>query len=306
MTSFPTGKGMYLWILDRLGSPATLVKSLKSAGIQWVAIKLQSGRLISDGRASEEFEHENPDIYIKMLKDAGIAVHGWGYVYGKFESQVRLEIETAVKSFNRFKVDSWCINAEVEYKTDKTPPELAELLVHGIRQSLPGVPLGYTTYRYPEYHKTFNWGPFVKYCDYASPQIYWVGATNPAAQLDKCISQYRTIGSTVPVIPIGCAYSDNGWDPTPAQMHEFYSHVVDLNLLGWSWWEWKYIIDHPTWLSAITAHAQPPNTGQDNPINSNTIEQVKDLATLIMMHAKDIVSEAEKLKSLVTELERKG
>jgi len=215
-----------------------------------------------------------------------------------------MEIETAVKAFNRFKVESWCINAEEHYKTDQTSPELAELLVSGIKRSMPGVKLGYTTYRYPEYHRTFNWDPFVKYCDYTSPQIYWVGATNPAAQLDKCISQYAAIKSTVPIIPIGCAYPDNGWNPTPAQMNEFYNRVVDLNLLGWSWWEWNYILAKPDWLATITNHGNINNTPGSN-IAPDLVKQLILTSSNLLEQSKLVVQTAEELYKQILELQKK-
>lgn len=59
----PSGKGMFIWILDRLGSPQNVADLAEAAGFDWVAIKVQSGRLVSDGRKVSEFDAQKPELY---------------------------------------------------------------------------------------------------------------------------------------------------------------------------------------------------------------------------------------------------
>ena len=249
----PQGKGMYIWKLGRIGTPSDVAKRAVEAKLDWVAIKMQNGIVATDGSVTSLFEAEQPDKYVSEIRAAGVRVHGWGYVYGKTLSQADAEVAAILRAVDRFKPDSWCINAEGEYKQEYTTEKIAKHFASTLKSKLPGVPIGYTTYRYPSFHPTFNWSAFNSYCDFASPQVYWVEAYNPTYQMQRCYDEYRKMTS-MPIVPIGCAYPAGGWEPTPAQMDSFYAKVVELNCLGWSWWEWMYAWNKQSWWTAISKH----------------------------------------------------
>lgn len=257
----PYGKGMYIWRLARLGSPEYVAKTAKEIGLDWVCLKFQDGINVTDGSVVSDFENIKPDRYVQLLKEAGIKVHGWGYVYGGTKLRVDCEVNATIQAIERFKPDSWCIDAEKEYKDPITTEQLASRYVTNVRLRTP-ITVGYTSYRYPSYHETFHWDIFNRNCDYASPQVYWEQATNPRWQLEKSLAEYR--GRTnIPLVPIGAAYPNGSWRPTAGQVDEFYQGVIDNGLPGWSWWEWYYaFLDKSIW-NALIAHKT--NIVEDNP-----------------------------------------
>lgn len=257
---YPKGKGMYIWRFARLGSPEFVAQKAKEAGMDWVAVKLQDGAYVTDGSNFEDWKALQPERYIEALRAAGIRVHGWGYVYGLSKTQVDAEIKATLEAINQFRPDTWCIDAEAEYKL--TPSNLASRYVTNVKLRIGDRPLGFTAYRYPSYHETFPWEVFWPNCDYASPQVYWVQSSNPRMQLEKCLAEYRQ-ETDMPIVPVGCAYPEGSWRPTPGQVNEFYQAVIDNNLPGWSWWEWYYAwLDKGIW-GALAAHKsnieQPDN-----------------------------------------------
>ena len=258
----PKGKGMYIWRLARLGSPEFVAQKAQEVGLDWVCLKFQDGMYVTDGSNQTSWESIQPDRYVECLKARGIKVHGWGYVYGRTKTQVDGEIKATLAAISRFKPESWCIDAEQEYKQEYTSPQLASRYVTNVRLGTP-VTVGYSAYRYPSYHQTYNWDVMNRNCDFASPQVYWVQASNPRKQLERCLAEYRKM-TDMPIVPIGCAYPEGGWKPTPGQVNEFYQAVIDNNLPGWSWWEWYYAHQDQDIWQALAAH--PTNiTPPENP-----------------------------------------
>jgi len=239
----PYGKGMYIYILERLGSPEQVVDKLQEAGYQWAAIKLQSGRLISEGIKSEGIYLPLAEKYVNAFEHSGIDLFGWGYVMLNSDTQVVHEIATTVDAIKRFDVKGWIINAEAEAKNNQ---KRASRYLTNLRTFIGDYPIGFTSYRWPESHPEFPWKEFFTGCDYAQPQVYWVGAHNPEAQLKKCIEQYEKYGD-MPIQPIGCAYPDHEWRPTITDLDVFYNAVKKYGLLAWSWWEMYYAMVFQWW-----------------------------------------------------------
>lgn len=259
--SIPRGKGMYIWQPDRLGTPEFVAQKAQEVGLDWVGMKFQDGIFVTDGSSLEDFEAFHPDRYVECLKARGIAVHGWGYVYGRTKYQVDGEIRATLAAIERFKPESWTIDAEREYYQEYTTPQLASRYVTNVRLGT-AVSVGFSAYRYPSLHPNYNWDVMFRNCDFASPQVYWEQASNPGAQLKKCLAEYRE-KTSMPIIPIGSAYPAGSWRPTPAQVDEFYQTVIEEGLPGWSWWEWYYAwLDKGIW-DALAAHKsnieQPEN-----------------------------------------------
>jgi len=242
---------MFLWVLDRLGTPNELASQLKSAGYDWVCMKAQNGTLSADGRALSVFEAQKPDEYVKEFRKVGLSVHGWGYVYG-YSSMVSREIEATLKSIERFEFDSWQVDAEVEYKSSGV--KMASRYMSNLRLALPNYTFGISTYRFPTYHRDFPFKPFVDSCDYASPQVYWEQAHNPAGQLERCLREYKDLRSDWPIVPAGSSYPAGTWKPSVGELNEFYNSVIENKLTAWLWWECYYAKKESSWWNAMASH----------------------------------------------------
>jgi hypothetical protein len=70
------------------------------------------------------------------------------------------------------------------------------------------------------------------------PQVYWMQAHNPGAQLKKSIAQFQNLDYTPPIFPTGAAFTEWGWTPTIPEILEFMNTAKQLNLSGINFWEW--------------------------------------------------------------------
>jgi hypothetical protein len=109
-----------------------------------------------------------------------------------------------------------------------------------LRTGLPNTPIALSSYRYPNVHRAFPWETFLEYCDLNMPQVYWVRANNPAAQLLKSLHEFQSLKVWRPVFPTGAAYGEHGWRATPEQVTSFLHGVQNNGLAGCNFWEWSF------------------------------------------------------------------
>jgi len=113
------------------------------------------------------------------------------------------------------------------------------------------------SYRFPSLHPELPWSSFLRRSDFHAPQVYWMQADNPGEQLQRSVRELLALRA-LPVVPIGAAFVEAGWQPTVAGINEFDRMAQALKLPGIGWWEWgenghgaEY---HPDWWAAISAH----------------------------------------------------
>lgn len=264
----PTGKSMMIWQIDRCagGDPVRLADMAQAAGFSWVAIKA-ADRYYNFNQGDPAWGGPNllPGV-VDALRSVGVKVAGWQYIYGanwlKQSIAVR-EAETAIDNIQRFGFDCWIIDPEREYKRPGAAA-WANIYMTALRAACPQVSIGLCSYRYPTVHPELPWAEFLRRSDFHCPQVYWIQAHNPGAQLRRSVSELRALRD-LPVVPVGAAYYEPGykWQPTVADLNEFDQTAHDLQLPGVTWWEWggKGAEYHPDWWAAITAH----NWGQPIP-----------------------------------------
>lgn len=121
-----------------------------------------------------------------------------------------------------------------------------------------------SSYRFPEYHRTFPWNEFMdhKSMDYTAPQVYWMGSHNPAYQLKETIEQYAAIRE-MDMVPIGAAFKEGGWTTTPEDIAEFTQAVQDEGLTGWGFWVLDQAMWRDDWLAAMDHDYIPPEPPPD-------------------------------------------
>lgn len=222
-------KGMWIWNLDRCegGDPGKIVKAAQAAGLGHVIIKIADGVY--------EFNREISRV-VKALQAAGITVWGWQYIYGY---NVEREARVAVERIKETGVTGFVVNAEVEYKRPGMATN-ARAYMAGLRAGLGNLfPLALSTYRYPKRHPEFPYQEFLSRCDVAMPQVYWLEAHNPGAQLRESLRQYQEI-TALPVIPTGAAWRHGKWEATPADVLEFLRTAEQLELGAVNFWSWEH------------------------------------------------------------------
>lgn len=248
--ALPEQKGVFLWQLGNCfnGDMATLAKTLAQDGYKWVAVKAADG--------PGEYNASRMQSAIVELKQAGLSILGWQYCYGYNPEG---EGNMAVANIAEHNFAGWLIDAEMEYDKVGTYHN-ASRYMDILRTAYPTLPVGLCTFRYPSVHPDFPWSTFLARVDFHCPQVYWVGAHNPGEQLQRSIRELQALRN-LPVIPVGAAYYEDGWQPTVAELDIFYKMVRQLNLKGYCWWSWDSdgIQDNPAFRAAIAAqHWDPP------------------------------------------------
>ncbi len=263
----PKGKSVFTWILPRLanGNMKAFAAAVKAAGVNNVFIKLADG----DYAITEPLV----PVVINELRLQGVGVWAWQFVYGGSRilgnSIAAREATTILSQIQTYKPDGLLIDAESQYERNGATT-WAETYMTSLRAAQPSLPIGLCSFRYPSVHPTFPWHAFLRYTDFHAPQIYWIGAHNPAQQLDRSISELTALAA-LPIVPIGAAYTEGDFLPTTAEIHDFYLGVIRNQLPGFGYWCWdtQGIQEHPEWLQEITKQT----TSTTPPAPGFTIEQ---------------------------------
>lgn len=273
----PEGKGVFLWNVERCDpSPdkTALVERLRQAGVQRVDIKIVDGATRYGTDKETGFNHTAAAI--RALRKAGFALTGWAYTYGYSRDWVTKEAQAVVAALRDYEIDTFAVDAETEYKR-ADHYKYAQVYCRTIKEALPGLTMGLTSYRFPYYHQDFPWGAFWPYTDYHMPQVYWINAHNPAAQLQKSVNDLRTLHD-VPFVPAGYGYGS----VLPEEMNTFDGEVKRLGFKGITWWEWYYIDSDPALFEALRSHQwgtapqpEPPEQpGTPGPENKDALKRI--------------------------------
>lgn len=217
------GKHMWIWVLDKVGTPDKVSEDSLRLGLSGVLIKAWDGYLA--GRFLEQLSS-----MVKPAHDLGLIVGAWGYSYG---NNISGEVQ-AMKQALDAGADWLVIDAETEYETPRGP-EKAIALAKALKETLKqDVPLGYTTFAIPRYHPRFPYREFSSFCAVCLPQIYWEIMGMPLDQaINLSITGLSSYG--LPIAPVGQSFGP----VTPAEISAFASACKAHNLEGISYFSWQ-------------------------------------------------------------------
>jgi hypothetical protein len=230
------GKGFYIWKIKNCegGDPDLIAKKAKNAGLSHVLIKVANGIYSYNYDWARKIDLVPP--VAQALRSAGVEVWGWHYVYG---NQPVSEARIAIRRVEELNLDGYVIDAESEYK-ESGKANAAKKFMRELKGGISNtVPIALTSYRYPSLHP-IPWNEFLEKCDYNMPQVYWLQAHNPGAQLAQTLREYESpnIKYHPPIIPVGAAFREHGWKPTTSEVSEFLDTARALNLSAANFWEW--------------------------------------------------------------------
>ena len=235
----PQGKTVFLWQIRGVakGDPAAIAEQAKAMGATAVFIKLADGPIAYNLRqAAIVWVDDLVQPVIAALEREGIEAWGWQYIYGE---KPAAEADRAAERMGKFQLAGWVIDAEEELKGKISQ---AALYMRRLRDGLPNACIGLTTYRYPTLHPELPWAELMTGIDFHMPQVSWADSHNPGQQLERCVREYRALEKRLklrelPIVPIGAAYHEHGWQPTAEEMREFVAMVKAMGLPGYSMWE---------------------------------------------------------------------
>lgn len=242
------GKSMMLHQIKRVfgGDPALIADHATEMGATSIQIKAADG----SSRYNQQLTISGyKDTLVGPLVDAlrqnGVDAWGWQYVYGTYPEA---EAQRAAERMSAYPFKGWIIDIEAEFKKNNQASR-ARRYMTTLRDLLPNATIAMTSYRYPSYHPEVPWNEFLPLVDFVMPQVYWIGSDNPAEQLARTIEEYANLYGRLgidplPMIPIGAAFKEHGWQATPAQVTEFlYAAKDDEKLEGVSFWEHYHAVN---------------------------------------------------------------
>ncbi len=277
-----SGKGLFIWkILDcEGGDPAAIRKVALASGLSHVLIKVADAERTYNYDTARLFDRVAP--VARALRDAGIQTWGWQYIYGR---DPLAEARKAIQRVKELNLDGFVVNAEIEFKASGMDVP-ARKYMQELRAGLKTTPLALSTFRFPSYHPQFPYDAFLEYCDINMPQVYWQGAHNPEAQLQRVQSEFSTRRFKRALIPTGAAYAVGDWKPTANDTIAFLNTARSLKLTGANFWSWDYARKHlPEVWRAIRDYAW----GSPTPPTPAPAPQQLPEQWLAAMNARDAV-----------------
>ena len=254
------GKGFIINNLPECeaGEPGSILSAAQAAGLGHVLIKIADGENAFGMDAAGD-DHAAP--VVKALQQAGIAVWGWHSVYG---NDPEAEAAIAITRTRTLGLDGYAVCAADEF-TRPGMANAARQLMQVVRGSL-GVPIGLSSFRFPNYHPEFPWSTFLEFCDVHMPQVTWEQAHNPVEQLTESKRQCDALPYARPFIPTGPTYSISGWNPMAEEIIEFLNAAVQLGLPAINFYDWDDCHkDQPLLWTAIAEFPWPTSVKANPP-----------------------------------------
>ncbi len=229
------GKGYFTYLLPQCenGDPAAILAAAQAAGLSHVLVKVADGtRVFGIDSAGNDFTA----AVVYKLRNAGIAVWGWHYVYGDDPAG---EAKVAVLRAQALGLDGYVVDAEQEYK-ERGKDRAARQFMSTLRSAL-DLPLILSSYRFPDYHPEFPWAAFLEFCDYHMPQVYWEQAHNAGGQLRESKRQCDALPYARLYLATGAAYGTaDGWSAIPADVTDFLKTAKALGIPAVNFFSWDY------------------------------------------------------------------
>lgn len=256
-----TGKGAMVWKL-RLwqgGDPAKQVAQCRDLGLGWVSLKIVDD---STERWESPVYHpnnQNADLLpatIAALRAANIAVHGWGYTYGRskdspYTAWGASEAAKTVTLCRKHGITEFDVDAEGEYeRTFVNMKSEAAAYMKALRAGLPTGRFALCSYRYPNLHGNFPWAEFLADTQVHMPQVYFLEATAMDAgayQLRASYSQLQAL-KRLPFVPIAPTYEHTNktglkWRATKVQLLGLFEQAKTLGCEGVGVWALELATD---------------------------------------------------------------
>jgi len=255
-----TGKGFYvhkIWTLA--ATPEIFVKQAQKANLGHVLIKIADGNVNYPLDAwNDDWETFTKDA-IKLLKQAGILVGGWTFVYGA-PSDVTSQGKKFAERLHHLDLGLGIINAEdfkasngQRYTWDATSAKAFmkaltdELATLGIQDTL----LGLNSSQFVQNSDTFPLDEFLEDCFVAMPR----GQLDSETLLSN-LSNYKATYSTKTIMPTAVINSTH----TALDATNYLNKVAGANLMSGNFWSWGEALNNSLVWDAIATFSSDITT----------------------------------------------
>lgn len=257
------GLGFLVWQIRSLTPLEHTIQEMKRIGVKWVSIKIRDGIYPSNYVNEKGTYTGKPDYLeyvIQQFKAAGIEVGGWAFLYTG-STMVR-QAQLASGDVSKYGLSHLLVDAEAIHNLGamwKDPRAAGWGKQYMDALTTPkGFDVGLCSYRFPSYHPDFPFRTFLLHPKNTvnAPQMYWLKARNPGFQLRKSFVENQAIRK-LPFYPIGAAFREWGWEPTPAEIKEFIDTCHAMGIKGYGFWSLDQAIRRPEWLNAMISKDAP-------------------------------------------------
>jgi len=257
------GKGFFTGNLSECegGDPAAIVAAAQKAGLSHVIIKIaerdQACGIDSGGK-------DTALLVTRALRQAGISAWGWHHVSG---DDALAEAKIALERVQALDLEGYVVSAEAEYEQPGRAASASQFMSM-LSQEIK-VPVGLSSYRFPNYHPDFPWSAFLERCDIHMPKVFWEQAHNAGEQLQESRRQCEALPNARPYIPTGGAYLTSTWVPAPEEYTDFLETACSLKLPAVNFYSWELCLKYlPKAWTAIAAYSWPSPPEENRPIPS--------------------------------------
>ncbi len=270
------GKWVWVWNWRRCdgGDAERVAGRLRSSGCRGALVKaFDGGRWFAQGPSFRDI--------CRGLKARGLAVGGWGYLYGRDPAA---EAARAIETAQYGEADLLVLDVETEFKGH---PEAAEEVCRRVREELGSAyPLYYSTFAIARYHRSFPYAAFERYCTGTAPQVYWNAFRWPHDRsLAWTYEDYAALGvPTERIFPVGGLYRE-GLTPYPAphEVRDFVRRAAGVGSPGVSFWSYEHMSE-AMWEAVASAGMDadegPDGRGEDEMSSEEYRELTRELAAV--------------------------
>lgn len=173
------------------------------------AVAAKTGRIylkIWDDASAVSFWREQTEK-IKMYREAGIDVWGWGYHFTSGALPNHVQVIARIKEAQDLGMTGYVFDLEAELKGNETLTLAAEKLINEVKKSVvKPLTLGISTFDQVDLHPTFPYRLW-KLVDCMLPQCYEnlrgvKSAEEYIQRINEAIQKHREIGVTCPIYPV--------------------------------------------------------------------------------------------------------
>jgi hypothetical protein len=161
-----SGHGTFIYdasaTLTRYGSAALVAAALKECDMQHAWVRIHG--------VTHPEPHGPTLTLISALKQAEIAVAGWGWCQGE---NIDLEVELALTSLSEFGLEHYIADVEDGVHGANWTSSEVKSLFKSLRAALPDAQIGLSTFGFIPWHKPQLMSAAEPFVDFFAPQVYW-------------------------------------------------------------------------------------------------------------------------------------
>ncbi len=249
-----TAKGMWIWQIWTHGTLNSMITTLESGGVTWIAVKLGDSNSFYDATGTGLYNwaatYGGFAAVIDSFHTHGIKVYGWQYVYGTSKwSGGGTEAGVTNEILDIHGIDGFIIDAEVEFEASGMTAVAAQYL-NAVRAAHPNSFVALTSFARVT-GQPIPWTTFLSQCNANMPQAYWaLRPTSVSSEFNAMRNDFESwertwinqgyISSIKPIVPIGC---ENSQGETTYQMRygdiqQFCDSCLSSGYAGVSLWDY--------------------------------------------------------------------